>query len=57
MSHEVISLTDDSDSERVSGNSHDDMTSSMDSFDAFLLDDDTEEDHTTVPMPYPILSA
>lgn len=43
--HKVVSLTYDSYSNKVYGNSLDGMASSLDSFKALLLDDVGEKDH------------
>lgn len=48
VSHKVVSLTSDFDSERVFGNSLDEKASSLDSFASQLSDDEAEEGHDVV---------
>lgn len=56
VGHEVVSLIDDSNSEREVYNSLDKRASSLDSFYALLSYDNGKKDHTEVPMPPPILT-
>lgn len=56
IGHKVISLIDDSISERVYGNFLDEINSSIDYFAALLLDVDVDEGHTSVLMPPPVFS-
>lgn len=51
MDHQVASLTDDSDSDKVFGNFLDERVSLLDYFEALLLDDSGKKDYTKVPMP------
>lgn len=53
--HKFVSLSDESNSKRVSGNSFDEKTSSLDSFEDLLLDDGGKEDHINVHIPHLIL--
>lgn len=53
---EIISLSDDSDLERISGNFLEEGTSSSESLEAFLSNVDGEVTRVEVPFPHRILS-
>lgn len=56
MGPEILSLINDSNSEKVYEDSLNEKASFLDSFEAILLDDDVEEGHPAAHMPSSILS-